>query len=109
MKQIYDIFGSVTLIHTKYANLQLYVIKRLHSILTSNDAFSSDSGGKQMTYQRQYWTDSLPSDPEIVSSIFCHLLDAAYYGSVPRSDYRSTINHLINSSQVSCIHYLSDE
>lgn len=51
MKQIYDIFGSVALIHTKYANLQLYVIKRLTLLKSQPDDFNMDGGSKLMTYQ----------------------------------------------------------
>ena len=108
MKTLYDIFGSPTLIHMKFANLQIYAIKRLNYLVFNLDDFNSEGGGKNLKYQDIFWNDSLPSDPELISSIFCHLLDIAYYGS-KQYDYKNTINHLINSSQTSCIHYLSDD
>jgi hypothetical protein len=110
MKALYDIFGSPTLIHLKFARLEFYVIKRLNHLIYSLDDYNPEGGGRDMTYQGQRWNDSLPSDPEILSSIFCHLLDIAYYGSLPvRSEHRYQINHLINSYQLGSIRYLSED
>lgn len=109
LTSIYNLFGATTTIHMKFANLQLYVIKRLNQLVYNIEDYNPLGGGKNLMYQSQYWNDSLPSDPELISCIFCHLLDIAYYGSVPRTDYRNAISHLITSNQVNSINYLSEE
>lgn len=99
MNSLYDIFGSPALIHMKYAKLQFYSIKRLNHLMYNLDDYNCEGGGtRDFTYQGQHWNDSLPSDPELLSSVFCNLLDIAYYGSqLIRKDVRYTINHLINA------------
>lgn len=110
MRSLIDIFGSPTSIHMKFAKLQYYAIKRLSHLIYQLDDYNPEGGGRDLTYQGQLWNDSMPSDPELLSSIFCHLLDIAYYGSQPlRTDFKHTINHLINSSQLSNIYYLADD
>jgi hypothetical protein len=65
----------------KYANLELYAIKRLNYLVSDLDDYNPEGGGSNMRYLDCFWNDSLPSDPELISSIFCHLLDIAYYGA----------------------------
>lgn len=85
MKDLYDIFGSPTLIHMKFAKLQIYAIKRLNFLIYNPEHYNSEGASRNFQYQGQIWNDSLPSDPELLSSIFCHILDIAYYGSLPKA------------------------
>jgi hypothetical protein len=100
MNCLYDLFGSPTLIHMKFSKLQFYAIKRLNHLIYNLEDYNPEGGGsRDFTYQGQIWNDSLPSDPELLSSIFCHLLDIAYYGSqLIRKDVKYNINHLINGN-----------
>lgn len=50
MKAIFDIFGSPTLIHMKFANLELYAIKRLNYLVYNLDDYNPEGGGKDLKY-----------------------------------------------------------
>jgi hypothetical protein len=62
----------------------MYTIKRLNSLALNPEDYNPEGSGKDFLYQRSEWNQGFPSDPEIISSIFCYLLDIAYYGQVPQ-------------------------
>ena len=68
----------------KYMNLQMYSIKRLHLLVANPEDFNPEGSGKDFVYQGAFWNEGFPSDPEVISSIFCYLLDVAYYGQMPQ-------------------------
>ena len=98
MKVLYEIFNSPSMIHMKFMKLQLYVIKRLTRLAFYKDEYSADSGGRDTLYHGNYWSEALPSDSELIASIFCHLLDIAYYGQYPKDSFKYYVPHLLNSS-----------
>jgi hypothetical protein len=53
----------------------MYVIKRLSHLAFQRGRFSEDGSSIETVYQQQYWTEALPTDSEIIASIFCHLMD----------------------------------
>jgi len=61
-------------------NLHYYAIKRLTALILNPDDYNPEGGGRDLTYQGAFWNEAYPSDPELISSIFGHLLDVAYYG-----------------------------
>ena len=106
---VMELFNAPTAVHMKFVNLQLYSIKRLNHLVHNLDDYNPACGGKDLKYQGRLWSDSLPADSELIASIFCHLLDVAYYGSIPRQDYRNSIGHYISSSNGSSINCLSED
>ena len=83
IKYIFEIFNSPAMIHMKYMNLHMYVIKRMSSLVTNPEDYNPEGCGADFLYQGQTWNEGFPSDPEIISSIFGKLLDIAYYGQFP--------------------------
>ena len=107
MRHVYSIFGSCTGIHLKFGKLEIFAIKRLSQLCIDQDSYNPEGSGKGMLYLDGPWSDALPSDPELISSIFGHILDAAYYGALPRNyDIKHCINHLINAANLSTVNYL---
>jgi hypothetical protein len=109
MKILYDIFNAPSIIHMKFMKLHMYTIKRLAHLTFLKGVFSEDGGGQETSYQQQSWTEALPSDPEIIASIFCHLMDISFHGQFPKETTKYTVHHLLNSSQVNDIHYMPDD
>ena len=65
---------------------------------TPND-FNYKGGSLLMQYKRKLWNYDLPSDPEIVASVFCHLLDNAYFDDKGRKDLlKNPTYHLLDST-----------
>ena len=52
MKAFWDIFGITTFIHTKFAEKQFYVIKRLKFLIDSSDDYNYKGGSFSMLYKR---------------------------------------------------------
>ncbi len=101
LKTLFDIFNAPSLIHMKYMNLQMYTIKRLHYLGGKPEDYNPEGSGRDFVYQGSLWNEGFPSDPEMISSIFCYLLDAAYYGQIPLQEWGKKtymINHLISYS-----------
>ena len=110
MQDIYDLFNSPSMIHMKFMKLHMYSIKRLSHLLNMRSDYNPEGGGRETLYQQQPWSDALPSDPELISSIFCHLLDMCYYGShYPKDAHKYMINHLITAGNMSNINYLPED
>jgi hypothetical protein len=55
-----------------------------------------------MVYKGQLWSDELPSDPEIIAALFCHILDDAYYYNKNQKDVlKNPSGHLLDHTQAS--------
>lgn len=106
---VMELFNAPTAVNMKFRNLQLYSIKRLNHLVHNLDDFNCRGGGRDLKYQGRLWSDSKPADSELIASTFCHLLDVAYYGSIPRNDYHKSIGHYITSSNGSSINCLSED
>lgn len=52
MKIIYEIFGYVTLISAKFADKQIYIIKRMKSLIDNPDDYNFKGGSRTMLYKR---------------------------------------------------------
>lgn len=88
----------------------MYAIKRLDYLTRNFNEYKSNGCSSGFTYLGSPWNDSLPSDPELISSIFCHLLDISYFGSQPpRQNALHQINHMLTSSQVSSVYFLPED
>jgi hypothetical protein len=100
IKDLYEVFNSPALIHMKYMNLHMYVIKRMSHLIVNPEDYNPEGCGGDFHYQGSTWNEGFPSDPEIISSIFTHLLDFSFFGKYPslhdwgKRNY--TINHLIS-------------
>jgi hypothetical protein len=75
----YTSAGYTTIISSKFANKHYYVLKRLRCLVENPQDFNPRGGSKFMTYKGQLWTRDYPSDPELVATIFCRLLDDGYF------------------------------
>lgn len=64
LQEIYNVFNSIGQIAPQYKDMDAYVIKRVYE-LSQNENFFTEQAEEQ----------GLPSDPEIVCSVFCALLD----------------------------------
>ena len=75
LKEILSIFNSVAQITPGYCNKELYVLKRLDAFLQNENNYK-ESGVIQNVFEGKQWElGHLPSDPDIVSAVFCALLD----------------------------------
>ena len=81
MQEITAIFGSINNISHTYRDKEGYVLKRLYQLSQDEQAFReegffSESRIYKPTYGGKPWQKGeFPTDPEIISSIFCALLD----------------------------------
>ena len=75
LRQIYNILNSVARIVPAYAHKELYVLKRLDA-MSVNETNYKEQGFMSTYFEGKTWEQGqLPSDPEIVASVFCALLD----------------------------------
>lgn len=82
MAEITAIFGSVNRISHNYRDKEGYVLKRLYQLSQDENEFSEDGFNAQVSrlncpsYAGKPWQlGEYPTDPELVSSVFCALLD----------------------------------
>ena len=110
MRTLYEIFGCITRLHYKFGNKQLYVIKRIAKLLENPDDYNFKGGSKYMLYRNREWSSDLPSDPEIIVAIFCHLMDDAYFSSKSQKQVLSNpVCHLLELIQIQSIPYIPDD
>lgn len=75
LRQIYSILNSVSRIAPPYNGKELYVLKRLEQ-MSVNESSYKEQGFLNVHFDGRTWEQGqLPSDPEIVASVFCALLD----------------------------------
>lgn len=75
LKEILSILNSVAQITPGYCNKELYVLKRIDAFLQNENNYK-ESGVDQNVFEGKQWElGQLPSDPDIVSAVFCALLD----------------------------------
>ena len=81
VSEITAIFGSVNKISHTYRDKSGYVVKRLYQLsqdekLFKEEGFSGESRIYTPTYAGKPWQlGEFPTDPELVASVFCALLD----------------------------------
>lgn len=103
LHEITAIFTSVNRINHTYADKDGYVIKRLYQLTQDENAFREEGFSQESrvytpTYEGKVWQlGQFPTDVEIVSSVFCALLDYSvggkrkhlYDATLPRSEIYS--------------------
>lgn len=84
--------GSVVALSHRYANKELYVVKRLWTLSQDPGAYL-DCGSSEL-FEGKAWVrgGDLPSDPELVASVFCALLN---YSAMAR---KNTHLHLLDAN-----------
>lgn len=82
--EIFAIFGQASKINHVYKDKELYVIKRMYELSKDDTLYKEDGFDplKQRAnipcFEAKYWElGVLPTDPEIVASIYCSILDYA--------------------------------
>ena len=82
MAEITAIFGAVNRISYTYRDKEGYVLKRLYQLsqdekLFREEGFNANESRMYVpTYQGRLWQlGEFPTDPELISSVFCALLD----------------------------------
>eukprot|EP00347_Sterkiella_histriomuscorum_P016042 403354709 len=75
----WELFRSTAIVNSKFSNREFYVIKRLKFLTQDEEDYNFKGGSSKMLYKNQSWSRDLPSDPEIISAIFCRYLDDNYF------------------------------
>ena len=98
VKIIWEIFGYCTIISAKFSGKEYYVIKRLKALVDNMDDYNFKGGSHTMMYKKQTWSHELPSDPEVISTMFCRLLDDAYLRD--KEKMKVAYNHYLDASMI---------
>ena len=81
VNEIRAVFLSVNQISHTYRDKELYIIKRLYELSRGGkkfceDGFAGESQFEKPTFECKPWQiGQFPTDPELIASVFCALLD----------------------------------
>ncbi|CDW82588.1 UNKNOWN [Stylonychia lemnae] len=96
MFAVNEILRSVNSINIDYSGSQIYILKRMAFLIQDPEDYNYKGGSIKMLYKGQTWSKLLPSDPELVASVFCALLDDSYF--IDDEKKKRGIRHYIDST-----------
>lgn len=74
------------------------MIKRINSLIADPEDYNYKGGSRHILYKGYTWSRDLPSDPEIIASVFSRLLDDAYF--YDEDKLKNGRNHYLDLTQV---------